>query len=196
MAQQENTLPFISTDDFLNDKLFMSGLTANSEDQYTVLEDSIAQLVQQGIFLLAVLKTNNEAKKLYFFNTKKGQAAVEAIAQGKWQLQNEATQKIKLELEFPNIYTLYEENIGPLTPIIADALKELDNLYSPEWIADAFAEASKNNVRKLKYIEAILQSWQTEGRNDRTDRGRSQKSKKSDDPERYVKGKYSDFIDH
>ena len=54
------------------------------------------------------------------------------------------------------MFKLYEENIGPLTPLIADALKDAEEIYSSEWIADAIELAVKNNKRNWKYCEAIL----------------------------------------
>ncbi len=67
-------------------------------------------------------------------------------------------------LERPNIYKLYEENIGPLTPLIADALKDAEAEYPPEWIEEALGEAVKRNKRNWKYVEAILRGWKEEGR--------------------------------
>jgi len=59
---------------------------------------------------------------------------------------------------------LYEENIGPLTPLIADALKDAEELYYADWIVDAISLAVKNNKRNWKYCEAILKRWKEEGR--------------------------------
>ena len=62
-----------------------------------------------------------------------------------------------------NIFELYEQNIGLLTPMVADALKAAETEYPPGWIAAAFEEAVKANARNLKYIEAILKRWKVEG---------------------------------
>lgn len=63
----------------------------------------------------------------------------------------------------PNIFSIYEREIGPLTPMIAEDLKLLEKDYPIEWIEAAFREAVSNNVRKLKYVEGILQRWKREG---------------------------------
>jgi len=61
-------------------------------------------------------------------------------------------------------FRVYEENIGPLTPLIADSIKDWENeLKDPTWIADAIQEAVKNNKRNWKYCEAILKRWLKEG---------------------------------
>ena len=58
---------------------------------------------------------------------------------------------------------LYEENIGMLTPAIAESLKDIAEKYPPGWFQEALKEAVKSEHRNLKYIEAILERWQTEG---------------------------------
>jgi DnaD/phage-associated family protein len=93
--------------------------------------------------------------------------------------------------ERPNIFRLYEENIGPLTPLIADALQDAEKTYPPEWVAEALGTAVKNNKRNLKYVEAILRRWKEEGHAKKQDRRDAQ-----EDGRRYAEGEYADFIEH
>ena len=74
------------------------------------------------------------------------------------------------------MFRLYEENIGPLTPLIADMLKDAEELYQAPWIADAIELAVKNNKRNWKYCEAILKRWKEEGRAEKQDRRDDKKS--------------------
>ena len=64
------------------------------------------------------------------------------------------------------IVTKYEQNFGIITPILGEKFKDFaENYRGPvEWIHDAFAEAVTNNVRKWAYVEKILDTWQSEGR--------------------------------
>ena len=66
--------------------------------------------------------------------------------------------------EIPNIYSIYEQNIGMITPHIAELIKESENLYPVEWVEDAIKHASKQNKRSWAYIESILNRWKIEGR--------------------------------
>jgi DnaD/phage-associated family protein len=91
--------------------------------------------------------------------------------------------------EQPNIFTLYEENIGMLTPMIAEELRDAEQLYSASWIEDAFREAVSRNKRNWKYIEAILKRWASEGREHGTP-GRDSE----EDPDKYIKGKYGHIV--
>jgi DnaD/phage-associated family protein len=63
----------------------------------------------------------------------------------------------------PNIFTVYEEEIGMLTPMIADALDDAEKTYPPGWVEDALHEAALNNARNWKYAEACLKSWRKKG---------------------------------
>lgn len=63
----------------------------------------------------------------------------------------------------PNLFKLYESNIGPLTPLIADMLKDAENLYPMQYVEAAMKEAVANNKRNWKYVEAIVKRYMTEG---------------------------------
>ncbi|MEO7021326.1 MAG: DnaD domain protein [Ktedonobacteraceae bacterium] len=67
-------------------------------------------------------------------------------------------------VERPNIFVLYEQNIGLLTPMIASQLEDAADQYPADWIEAAFSEAVQRNKRNWKYISAILRRWETDGR--------------------------------
>lgn len=76
----------------------------------------------------------------------------------------EKARTVQVQVERPNIFVLYEQNIGLLSPLIADQLKDAADQYPPEWIEAAFREAVQHNKRNWSYISAILRRWETEGR--------------------------------
>ena len=69
--------------------------------------------------------------------------------------------------ERPEIFTVYEQNIGGLNSMIAATLIDAEEMYTAVWVQDAIAEAVKNNVRKWAYVEAILKHWKQDGRGQR-----------------------------
>jgi DNA replication protein len=77
---------------------------------------------------------------------------------------HETRRTVQVEVERPNIFVLYEQNIGLLSPLIADELKDAADHFPMEWIETAFREAVQHNKRKWSYIRAILRRWETEGR--------------------------------
>ncbi len=96
--------------------------------------------------------------------------------------------KINIVVERPTIFALYEQNIGLLTPLLAEKLQDAEGRYPLEWIEAAFEEAVSNNKRNWRYIERILERWAVEGMNSGKDRGPAERSL---DPDKYTKGKYA-----
>ena len=107
---------------------------------------------------------------LYFMNTPKGRAAVDALTRGEWRPTGDPETPVDLLVERPNIFNLYEQNIGPLTPMIAEELRDAEENYPTSWIEEAIHLAVTNNARSWRYVLAILERWQAEGKDDREDR--------------------------
>jgi len=89
-----------------------------------------------------------------------------------------------------NIFALYEQNIGIITPMIAEELKEAEKLYPPQWIEEAFKEAVTLNKRSWRYVARILERWASEGK----DSGEYKRDTKKNDPDKYIKGKYGHLV--
>jgi len=140
-------------------------------------EASIAQTLQELVSLGAVLQAELPwlDETYYFINGPQGRAAVQAIKAGVWKENGQTKQVVQMTPEKRNIFKLYESNIGPLTPMVADILKEDEAEYPPEWIEDAVREAVSRNIRNWKYVQTILKNWQNKGRgNEQNRRDRSQ----------------------
>ena len=71
--------------------------------------------------------------------------------------------KSRGEEEESNIFRLYEQTIGPFDPHMATKLREAADEYSRECIGHSFAEASENNKRSWRYVEAILKAHKANG---------------------------------
>ncbi len=132
------------------------------------LDIGLEKAVERGTFLMAEVELDNKIVELYFVNTVRGQNAVKKVQQGLWSPSGDPGYPITLDMDRPNIFQLYEENIGALTPLIADSLKETEKLYPPEWIIEAITKSVENNARSWRYVLAILERWQEEGKNVQT----------------------------
>ena len=55
-----------------------------------------------------------------------------------------------------NIFRVYEEEIGILSPTVSEALKDLINEFGDELVEYAIKESAKSNARSVRYIEGIL----------------------------------------
>jgi DNA replication protein DnaD len=68
------------------------------------------------------------------------------------------------EPQRPNVYGVYEREVGGLTQMIGEMLDEIDKAYPEGWFEKAVREAKKSTTRvTLKYIEAIMKRWKAEG---------------------------------
>jgi DNA replication protein len=86
-----------------------------------------------------------------------------------------------------NVYALYEANIGLLTPMVADQLRDAEATYPLEWIEAAIREATERNARNWRYIATILERWATDGpsTNNSPDTDRGQRTSKRGEPGRH-----------
>jgi DNA replication protein len=166
LDHMEGAFRFLRRSDFAGDARFMSGLGSSVPEGEAQLDEALRRAVSDGILLKASVQLEDE-EILYFVNTPRGRAAVQAIEQGRWQPSGDEQMPIELALEQPNIFRLYQQNIGPLTPMIAEALREAEVEYPDDWVQDAFRIAVETNKRNWRYIQAILRRWQEEGRHER-----------------------------
>ncbi len=67
-------------------------------------------------------------------------------------------------LPAPDPFALYEQNIGLMTPLIADELRALEREYPAGWLADAIREAALSSGKSARYVRSILERWSKEGR--------------------------------
>jgi DnaD/phage-associated family protein len=163
LEQQRGRVRYLRHADLVGDRVLLSGL---SDAPKEALEAALQRAVERGTLLKTQMTTADatgdaSGDDVYFANTPKGRAAVKAIEQGQWPDELEPAER-------PNVFSLYEQNIGMLTPLIADELREAEATYPLAWIEDAFREAVASNKRSWRYVCAILERWHTEGRGEKT----------------------------
>lgn len=161
-----------------------------------VLEKALETACKRGTLLRGDVedpKTGAVLDTLYFINTEAGRAAVAQIERGEWK-PIKSSEEIEILPERPNLYGLYEQHIGPLTPMIADALKDAERDYPAGWTEEAIGIAVELNARNWRFIQAILERWKREGKREGKPDETAQESI-GRDGQRFVGGQYSDFIE-
>lgn len=68
------------------------------------------------------------------------------------------------DADVAKIAKLYETEIGAITPLVADAIRDALKTYPADWICEAIPIAVKNNARRWNYVEAILKNCKTAGK--------------------------------
>jgi len=186
---------YLTRNDFLMDENFLSGFGENYTQALTILDESLELAITRGTLLKTKISIEGKEQVVFFLNSPKGRAAVKAIESGEWAPSRDNIQPEIIPAEFPNIFQLFEENIGPLTPMIADTLGEAEKTYPIHWIEDAIRIAVEKNKRNWRYIQAILDRWHREGRDDRKEKFKDRQDS-AKDYRRFVEDKFSDFIDY
>ena len=179
--QQEKKTVCFRAADWLENKRFIA-LFGNDRSR---IESSLEKAISQGIFLMAENSQSCAGERIYFLNSPRGRATFQALTEGKIKFEDLDTTSVISNSEKPNIYKLYEENIGAITPIMAEILKDDEAHYPDYWITEAITIAVKQNARNWKYVQAILESWQKEGRDAKERKDGKSGSYDPKDPNRY-----------
>lgn len=198
----EGDLRSLRRADFAGDERFMQGLSDHPAQVEASLDEALERAVGRGALLVAEVPAaevpageippaeGQDPERVYFLNSPRGRAALEAVQKGTWQPEKDSALTPNLGQERPNIFRLYEENIGPLTPIIADLLRDSEVTYPAAWIEEAVSIAVQRGIRNWRYVEAVLRRWKEKGR-DEQDRRDAEK-----DGDWYLEDDYAQFIEH
>jgi DnaD/phage-associated family protein len=163
---QEKTYPrFVTRRQLEGDPIVVAGLAVVGPD---ALAGGLDRAVARGTLLRRTMTLHGRTEECYFVNGALGRRAIRDLESGKLDLGQVVAPADEADgrHERSNIFKLYEENIGMLTPLLAEQLGDAEERFPPDWIADAFQEAVANNRRSWRYIQRILERWATEGKDD------------------------------
>ena len=151
---------WINEGELLSDEVLLGSLGAR---------DAVAQALELAVERGTLLRTGTANRRL-ILNTYEGRVAIQRIADESGPEAGPAPVDTpgaaKGMTGSPNIFALYEDNIGALSPMIADELKRAEADYPADWITEAFKESAVANARSWRYVRAVLERWQTDGRGD------------------------------
>ncbi len=174
LAQGSGDVRYIRLDDALADLVFMAGMGETDEEQEAATRAGFARAAQRGVLIEIAVKRNGREELWYFVNSPKGRKAVSQLRKGDFRglIHDIDDVVVGLERERPSIFLLYEQNIGMVTPMAAEKLRQLERDYPEDWIYDAFSLAVERNVRNLSYIQKILNNWAKHGKDTPAQPGR------------------------
>ena len=183
---------FTTYKELLGNKSLMSSLRGDAKPPDEVLRGALEMATGRGTILHLELDRDGVTEDIYFLNTESDRQVMAKIQNGELKLSGlQAKEPAYVDTgEPPDIFSLYEQNIGMLTPLIADELRDAEQLYPQYWIRDAIKEAVALNKRSWRYIAKILENWSAEGKSDGTHRRDTKKT----DPDKYIKGKYGHTV--
>ena len=166
LERLESNPRYASLEELAADERLLTSLGNTPEVAKKAMQDALERAVLRGTLLDVKTQNGLAADTLYFLNSPRGRAAAKSLQSGEWTPNSGARAITSLADERPNVFRLYEENLGPLTPLIAEELQAAEREFPATWIEDAIRIAVKRNARNWRYVEAILQSWQEKGRDE------------------------------
>ena len=195
LHQKKGYPRYLTEAELVADKVLLLGLKHLDSPPADAIRQGMKKGVERGTFLsLSVTRPANGPvtqvnkqtarrgngsegrEELYFLNDEGGRKALKMVQQGEGNAMPAVPPQVHRgvrdgEMDEPpepkaNVFTLYEENIGLLTPLLAEEIKEAEASYPWPWIEEAFKIALSRNVRNWHYIETILRRWATEGKDD------------------------------
>ncbi len=192
LHQKKGYPRYVSRRELEADGVLLGGLKGTGQEPEERLEQALERAVARGTLLHVTAQQGDERNDWYFMNTDVGRRTVDKICHGELKLDAVVTpSEVRLEVERPNIFVLYEQNIGLLTPLIAEELRDAEKTYPADWIEEAFRIAVEHNARRWRYVHSVLERWATEGK----DREKARRGSK-EDRRRYIEGKYAEYIEH
>lgn len=186
--------PALRQGDLEADSTLARGLHAcgvEEKDRSAVLTAAVDRLADDGWLLVAAASGATGAHRWIWPNTPEGRQHHERWRDGEAILPDAPLPLPAAAEPRRSAYALFEDNVGPLTPLIAEELAEAIERHGEPWVEDAIRLAVANNVRRWSYVRAILERWGREGRVDEVDRADSGRGR-----ERDAQGPYAAYIRH
>jgi DnaD/phage-associated family protein len=105
---------------------------------------------------------------LYFVNSQAGRRALVRVRSGALEVPGAKPLPPATVDRRARPAEVYEQEIGVLTPSVAEALGAAVERWPEQWVIEAIRLAATRNARSWRYAEAILERWEAEGRDDAT----------------------------
>ena len=107
--------------------------------------------------------TQSKVKESKVKESKVKESKVKESKEDEEEKETSAASEPIVDLNFKKVIDVFNQNIHPVTPIEAEKIKCWLKNFETDAIIMAIQEAVENNARTIKYIEAILNSWNSKG---------------------------------
>lgn len=192
LHRKKTPLPYITAKELYEDRSVASMLDAHGDQLEHAVDTALKLAVQRGTLLNVPSGDGSESR--FLLNTEPVRA--ELVRKGVTipaQVEHTAgpgveTQQAESHPELhQGVFRVYEENIGAMSPLIAESITAALQEHPESDVIDAIRVAVEANARSWKYVKAVLQRWAVDGRDRRDTDGK---------PERHSEANHSDeFIE-
>ncbi len=189
--QRKKGFPRYVTPTELSGEPGLQSYLAGSSTDAPAIDRGLAALAELGMLRALTVERDGMRTELYFLNAPADLRGLEAIRSGDIDLGRIVERAPQPAPERSSIFSLYEQLVGTISPLVSDELADAERLYPAEWLEAAFREAAAQNARSWRYVSKILERWAVEGP-DHAKIERSVADAGSED--RYFAGKYGRIL--
>lgn len=185
LSRQRGTPRRLNWDELANDQLLKRGLQSVSKLRAfdELLSEGLEAAVRRTTLLHVAAPEGARVVNWYLANTAPNRMWVEQFDAAALAVLDE------VPVERPTLVTLYEQNIGLVTPLLIEELREAEERYPVHWIEDAIREAVRGNARSWRYIRKVLERWAAHGRQNAPNR-----SERPIDVEKFTSGEFGNVF--
>ncbi|MGQ9585662.1 MAG: DnaD domain-containing protein [Anaerolineae bacterium] len=166
LSRKKGEHRFLTRRELEEDQILRDALQTDLESGEQALWAGLERAVARGTLLRLVGRAAGQETDCFVLNTERGRELVRRVQEGRVVLDVPEVPHGDWVPERPNIFALYEQNIGLLQPLLVEELREAEETYPPEWIEEAFRLAVRRNARNWSYVRAILERWAREGKDE------------------------------
>ena len=165
LSQKRKRPRFVALRELQADANLSRGVpTADGRAPADEIERALGKAVKRGVLAFAIIGAGDNQQPIFGLNSEADRAALAGVEGARPPIKPADFPASTDAADRPNIFALYEQNIGIISPMIADELREAEGLYPEDWIEDAIREAVTLNKRSWRYVAAILDRWEREGK--------------------------------
>ncbi len=189
LNRKSSSLAYVTASELCSDRAVGAMLDSSGD----LLESDVrrALLAAVGRGTLLAVPGSDDGETRYLLNTQPVRAA---LAGKGYTLPEPAeraigtlaeTQQSESRPEFhQGVFRVYEENIGAISPLIAESITAALQEYPESDVIDAMRVAVEANARSWKYVLSVLKRWAVEGRDERDLRGSDGKLERHSEADR------------
>jgi DNA replication protein len=185
LSRQRGTPRRLNWDELANDRVLKRGLQSVSKLRAfdELLSEGLEAAVRRTTLLHVAAPEGARVVNWYLANTAPNRMWVEQFDAAALAVLDE------VPVQRPTLVTLYEQNIGLVTPLLIEELREAEERYPVHWIEDAIREAVRANARSWRYIRKVLERWAAHGRQNAPNR-----SERPIDVEKFTSGEFGNVF--
>jgi DNA replication protein len=155
------TLADLMRPDIIRDTVGLQSAEPAEDRMRLALERALAN----GFLLRVTVSTGQDETARYYVASTRNRRLVEDLAADDPAASESLgiPSDADVSINRPNVFSLFEKDIGPLTPLVAEQLRDAERVYPRSWLEEAIRTAVQYNKRNWKYVEAILSRWEQSG---------------------------------